>query len=160
MTKNDFKQIVKECLLEILSEGVGASTHQILESKKASRQVERPADKKTQEPNRVRQSIANKIQYGLSTQKTSPAVSSSQQSSVGKLIRSVTNDDIMASLFADTAQTTLREQIENDRRLLRGNSSDESRSPQDDAPVGGEGFSEEMARHWSSLAFSDKKVEK
>lgn len=155
MTRSDLKNIVKECLVEILAEGIGGK---INESRKpspaASSVTQKGVDKQLAEMQKMRQTIANKVQYG---QASAPAKQPAQ-SSVKNLVKSVTNDEIMASLFADTALTTLQEQVESDRRLLKGHSQDSA--PESDAPVGGSGFSEEMALHWSSLAFSDPKKKK
>lgn len=155
MTRSDLKNIVKECLVEILAEGIGGK---ITESRKptpvAPAATQKGVEKQLAEMQKMRQTIANKVQYG----QTSAPLKQTAQASVKSLVRSVTNDEIMASLFADTAQTTLQEQVESDRRLLRGHSQDAA--PESDAPTGGSGFSEEMALHWSSLAFSDPKKKK
>lgn len=151
MTRSDLKNIVKECLVEILSEGIGG---RVTEAKRApAAATPKSTERSLVEMHKMKQSIANSIQYGR------PASSkSSPQSAVKSLVKSVTNDDVMAALFADTAKTTLQEQVESDRRLLRGHADDDA--PEDDTPSAGQGFSEEMSRHWSSLAFSESKKQK
>jgi hypothetical protein len=152
MTRNDLKNIVKECLVEILSEGIGNS-NKIQESKKAATVApSKPQERSLQEMLKMKQNIANKTQYG------NPAVKKPDPMAANNLVKSVTNDAVMAALFADTIETTLQEQVENDRRLLRGHSTDDDASS--DLPVGGGGFSEEMSRHWSALAFNEVKKQK
>lgn len=155
MTRSDLKNIVKECLVEILAEGIGGKINESRKAAPASLAVtQKGVEKQLAEMQKMRQTIANKVQYGQGT----PPAKQPAQNSVKNLVKSVTNDEIMASLFADTALTTLQEQVESDRRLLKGHSQDSA--PESDAPVGGSGFSEEMALHWSSLAFSDPKKKK
>jgi cell fate (sporulation/competence/biofilm development) regulator YlbF (YheA/YmcA/DUF963 family) len=150
----ELKNIVKECLIEILSEGISNSA-KIVEAKKSMTSpavTTKSSDRQLQEMQKMRQTIASKVQFGNGTQKSAP------QNSINSLVRSVTNDNVMASLFADTAETTLQEQVENDRRLLRGHSVEDDKEV--DLPVGGSGFSEEMAKHWSTLAFNEVKSKK
>jgi len=151
MTRNELKSIVKECLVEILSEGIGGRMTEAKRSPAPASQ--RSPERSLSEMHKMKQSIANSIQYG----RPAPA-KVAPQATVKNLVKSVTNDDVMAALFADTAQTTLQEQVESDRRLLRGHSSDDAQ--EDDTPAAGQGFSEEMSRHWSSLAFSEPKRQK
>jgi len=149
MTKSELKNIVKECLVEILSEGIGSSSRIVEAKKEMPVTAAKTQDRSIQEMLKMRQTIANKTQFGQKPAKQSSAPT------VNNLVKSVTNDAVMAALFADTAETTLQEQIENDRRVLKGHSLDNENH--DDSPVGGSGFSEEMAKHWSALAFNQSK---
>ena len=82
------KSLVKECLVEILSEGLVGASEQIQESKRVA------AKKKP--PQRKRKTVKKDI--------------------IPETVRGVTDDPLMQSIFADTARTTLQEQTQADRR--------------------------------------------
>jgi len=82
------KNLVKECLVEILSEGLVGASEQIQESKRVA------AKKKP--PQRKRKTVKKDI--------------------IPETVRGVTDDPLMQSIFADTARTTLQEQTQADRR--------------------------------------------
>ena len=88
------KSLVKECLVEILSEGLVGAHEQIQESKKV-------AAKKKPAPRR-RQTAKKNV--------------------IPETIRGVTDDPLMQSIFADTAKTTLQEQTSAERnpRVVAG----------------------------------------
>jgi len=97
MTKGMLKGIVKECLVELLAEGLGEST--ITESR-APRQRQ-PARKK-------KQSIFDQMDRSFS--KKAPAATSFE-AAVSNAARTATDDPILRELLADTAKTTLQEQL-------------------------------------------------
>lgn len=152
MTRSELKNIVKECLVEILSEGIGGANKTQETKKPAVVATPKSQDRSLQEMLKMKQTIVNKTQYGAQTPRQPSPVAANN------LVKSVTNDAVMAALFADTLETTLQEQVENDRRLLRGHSTDDEATS--DLPVGGGGFSEEMSKHWSALAFNEAKRQK
>tara|TARA_A200000159_G_scaffold130682_1_gene127529 strand:- start:109 stop:516 length:408 start_codon:yes stop_codon:yes gene_type:complete len=81
------KSLVKECLVEILSEGLVGANEQIQESKKVAAK-KRPVAKK-------RKVIKEDI--------------------IPETIKGMTDDPLMQSIFADTARTTLQEQTAAER---------------------------------------------
>lgn len=88
--KRALKGIVRECLMEILAEGLGGNLNESMrksnsvESKKASK------PKKTIDEQRA---INNKLQEAVAL---------------------ATDDELMRSILMDTAQTTLQEQLRNE----------------------------------------------
>ena len=129
LTKTALKSIVKECLVEILAEGIGSSST-INESKKVSKNkpVKRPAP---------------------TNKKFDQAIS--------QTVGSITDDDIMKEILADTAKGTLQEQLNHDRSnpgalvssgLSEGNSNE---------GINLEGIFSSASENWSSLAFTEKK---
>ena len=89
LTKKALKHLVKECLIEILAEGINSET--LTESKKRT--------KKSVEPEREflsRKRAADNITF----EQTAKAAS-----------QGLTEDPVMQSIFADTARTTLQEQV-------------------------------------------------
>ena len=136
------KEIVKECLLEILFEGIdsepGYDEEPIREARRPKRRASRPS------PNNdlaaaVKRSTNNKKpprDQGLSEQFVDNAVSE------------LTTDPTMASIFADTAQTTLQEQREN-RRLTADNAAAAVDNAEDMSDI----F--EGAGNWATIAFGE-----
>ena len=89
VTKSHLKSIVKECLLEILSEGLGASKSTNTRSS-ALRRKKEVEDKRLKEH---RQKFEVRVDDAVST---------------------ITENPIMQSILQDTARTTLQEQIANE----------------------------------------------
>lgn len=96
ITKRRLKSLVKDCLIEILSEGLGSTQGfsgelsddlpQLRERKKQSRKSQLAEDNRDIE----------------------------RKHAVSQAINEVTSDPLMAGIFADTANTTLREQASHD----------------------------------------------
>ena len=129
LTKTQLKSIVKECLVEILSEGLVGANNQIQESKKVTAKP-KPSPRRRNKPKPKKEVIP-------------------------ETIKGMTDDPLMQSIFADTARNTLQEQVEaerNPRVMANGNVS------QDFANDNlGEMFGE-AAGNWATLAFSEKKL--
>jgi len=134
LSRNTLKEIVKECLVEILAEGLSEGKTQKLEENfsKFSR-ASSPTRPKTK-------------------QKTQLKENPSFKSNTKKAINNVTNDPIMASIFADTAENTLQEQISAEGRspVAPGDKAAQAVSQADPSDLFGE-----AAGNWASLAFSD-----
>lgn len=138
MSKNEFKEMIKECLIEILAEGMG-STDRLRESfiKRDTPNNRRPADTVSFGPKKT----------------TNNAVIDKKK--ISEVIKNESNGDpVLASILADTAATTLPNMIMNETRN------------QPHAPAGSiesvvaahdpkELFGDEAASKWASLAFQD-----
>lgn len=103
------KEIVKECLLEILFEGIdsepGYDEEPIREARQPRRRAAHPSKRKAQRsPSRPGKQEAREEQPRKL-----------QENFVNEAVGELTQDPMMASIFADTAQTTLREQREGRR---------------------------------------------
>ena len=112
VSRSVLKSLVKECLVEILSEGLVGSNNKIHESKKV-------AAKKV--PARRKKPVAKK--------KVIP-----------ETIKGLTDDPLMQSIFADTARTTLQEQTnaESNPRVLAGDAISQAVDQNDPADIFGE----------------------
>tara|TARA_Y100000310_G_scaffold281274_1_gene301648 strand:- start:622 stop:969 length:348 start_codon:yes stop_codon:yes gene_type:complete len=110
LSRKKLKAIIKECLVEILSEGLNT--------------------------------VPNNNTINKSILKTSQKKVKNLDNAITSTISSITNDSVMASIFEDTARTTLQEQY-----------SAESSTPKQ-AGVNIDEF--ENFNDWSTLAFSDK----
>lgn len=133
LTKNDLKHIVKECLLEILSEGLG-STGTMMQSVNSRL------------PNT--QSIyTEKTRGNPVPKKPTPHLREAVKREAG-------GNKMMELILADTAASTLPKMLENDRKgapVVGGGVVEQvvaSANPEDI-------FGEEAASKWASLAFVD-----
>ena len=91
VSRTVLKSLVKECLVEILSEGLVSANQQVQESKKVSAK-KRPVTRK-------KKVIKEEI--------------------IPETIKGMTDDPLMQSIFADTARTTLQEQTAAERNQTR-----------------------------------------
>ena len=101
LTKTMLKGIVKECLVEILSEGLGDET--IVES------VSRKPKRKTKKS----RSIFDQMDEAFDRKPQQPE-NSAFDSRVSQAAAAATSDPILQSILADTARTTLQEQMQYD----------------------------------------------
>ena len=90
------KEIVKECLLEILFEGIDSESG--YEEEEPIREARTP--RRASRPSQV------------SSNKKSKRQAQKRQSAVEQTVSSLTQDPVMAAIYADTANTTLLEQKE------------------------------------------------
>jgi len=138
------KEIVKECLLEILFEGIdsepGYDEEPIREARQSKRRAPRPS------PNR---DLAAAVKR--STQNRKPVREQALRSDfVESAVTELTDDPMMASIFADTAQTTLQEQRKGEGRRL----------PADNAAAAVDNVEDmsdifEGAGNWAAIAFGE-----
>lgn len=166
LLRSELKSIVKECLLEILSEGLSSTVETLSENKSNSRRISKNqyTSKKPASRSSIEQSLSQRNKYLDSIQ-----VGSNQQNIVQneKFERNIqaaasnlSSDPIMQEIFRDTASTTLQEQIGAENR----------RSPAITATNGGDAaalavsqsdpvdlFGGEAASKWAALAFDEWK---
>ena len=131
LKRSALKSVVKECLLEILSEGI--NTQQTARTQPQGNAVARQA---LSESRKVPQDQA-------------------QAKSIKDTIAGITSDPILASVLGDTAQTTLVEQAGADRqgqlRQMRvPGAGGQDNTVQTEEPDGNS--------HWAALAFAEKKT--
>jgi len=104
LTKNIIKDIVKECLVEILSEGLLADSSQ----------------RKTTSRNKSIQEVASSHRSKPTRKKTknnpSSGLQNKKNTKLNELAMSLTEDPVMADMLLDTANTTLQEQISAESR--------------------------------------------
>lgn len=157
--KELFKSIVKECLVEILSEGLSPKTETQRDlTESTERRVKRSIPemdqiKEVHQKNlQTRGSYLDQVSFGskAKTKNTEPSVDKTKS-----LVSRVTNDPIMREIFADTAASTLREQQE-----TQGRSQPPSKPADDAARIVASSDPTELfggaSEKWASLAFSPK----
>ena len=139
LTKTALKSLVKECLVEILAEGIGSTATLQEGVKKSTANVEakRRAEEKRLEEHRKKFEVK-----------------------VDNTISSITDDPVMQSIFAETAKTTLQEQMQHDTRP--GASQGSQPTPEmlsgNAAGVDIGNIFDNASSNWEQLAFSEKKV--
>tara|TARA_Y100000992_G_C20949860_1_gene343046 strand:- start:135 stop:563 length:429 start_codon:yes stop_codon:yes gene_type:complete len=139
VSRSMLKGIVKECLVELLAEGLsGGDTRELNESMGNSIPTFKSSVKRTQKP------AAKKV------------VNESFEENTRKVISNTTSDPVMASLLEDTAKTTLQEQnsADSSNRFAAKATDSYSRAVDSSDPV--ELFGE-ASNNWAALAFSDNK---
>ena len=106
ISRDELKSIVKECLVEILSEGLVGSANKISESKAAKVTPPRSGPQsRLPEPAEFRRKLAENVR-----------VAPPQPVNHAKTIARVTSDPVLAEILADTANTTLVQMIQAEGR--------------------------------------------
>ena len=140
VSRSMLKSIVKECLVELLAEGLsGGDTSSLNESLSLRKNY----NDSNQEVNSEKQFSSNKV------------VNPNFEKKTQQLISQATKDPIMASMLEDTAQTTLQEQNNADRpNQFTAKANDTySQIASESDPMEMFGGS---SNNWAALAFSDK----
>jgi hypothetical protein len=122
LDKKIFKSIVKECLVEILAEGLYPQEGELREKKADLKEniqkrslrglglgrLNEAQQQNVQKRQQSAGSYLDKVSFGGGQQETNPAFNER----ASNLISKVTKDPIMSEIFADTAASTLQEQRE------------------------------------------------
>ena len=128
MTRTKLKSLVKECLVEILSEGIKPNESSLQEKRKRQ-------DRFRQEEIRLaehRKSLETRIEDTVTT---------------------LTDDKVLQSILADTAKTTFQEQASHESRAP-GSPSTLMGEASGGIDLGS--IFEESSGNWSEIAFSKK----
>ena len=133
LNKKLLKEIVKECLVEILVEGASSSSEEqnLLESRMRKTSVKR---ERAEKPKQI---------------KKNQDFDRNVKDSIGSL----TLDSLLQEMFADTAQTTLQEQIDAEKAGLsavQGDAAQRAVASSEPEDLFGDATS-----NWAKLAFSD-----
>jgi len=134
------KEIVKECLLEILFEGIDSESGYEEEEPIREARTQRRASR----PSQTKDLAAAAQKVALSNNKQKPY----NGNFVASAVKELTDDPMMASIFADTAQTTLKEQ-QDKRRVPADNAAAAIESVDDMSQI----F--EGAGNWAAIAFGE-----
>ena len=139
VSRSVLKEIVKECLVEILSEGLLSSAETISESK-----------------NSKRKSKSSMISPDVFQQRKKMLREKTERKQPEVQVDHITDDPMMREIFADTAATTLR-----DQPLTESGAGKRDYVPSDAAAqvVYNNDLEDlfEGAGNWAALAFSDGK---
>lgn len=157
MSRQDLKNLVKECLVEILSEGLTETRKSINENRQLS-QARQPAPPMS--VNR-KQTIADKISFLPPKSEIRQAAPAQRQPDHQAMARSITADPVMADIFADTARSGVHNQMNESSTgasheqmiASAGDAAAKAMLRSDPTDIFGE-----SAGKWASLAFADKTV--
>ncbi len=159
LNKNLLKSIVKECLVEILAEGLipgGQSSHDKRLALKES--VGNSSKRKIQKRN-IERNTSNTLQtrgsYLDQVSYNNGDADREREDRTKKLVSGITSDPIMSEIFADTANSTLIEQKES-----AGRASPPSRPADQAARIVAESDPSDLfgssSGKWADLAFAPK----
>lgn len=152
VSKKILKQIVKECLIEILTEGLGSS----VPSPAAIYPSTVPGTNRDLSMAGMTERYVPPVPYDPTVRQTQPTQISrlnNQVASAVKELAASTRDPMMASIFADTARSTLMEQGINDKPIQTVDPRAD-RAAKIAAVVPPEQlFGDEAASKWAALAF-------
>ena len=144
ISKAAFKSLVKECLVEILAEGIDSTEERLSEAR------ERSSSAPLSRPSRTRR----KQRRVDPLDEVAAPVTEKFERAVDRSVGALTSDPIMQSIFADTARTTLQEQISNEspganQMGVLGQGAPPSNVSND--------FIAQAGDKWAQLAFADPK---
>ena len=133
LTRSALKAVIKECLVEILAEGIGPSTSSLNEQT-SSRQSSKAPTRRRKKP-----------QPSKTSDKFDAAVKKSASA--------LTSDPVMSAIFEDTARTTLQEQ----REAPGSQMSTPPMAANSETGVNPDELFEGSS-NWATLAFAEKKT--
>ena len=143
VTKSVLKGIVKECLVEILSEGLSAE------------------DYSQSGPPRKMSGIDKKLKRGKRSSPRPALENISFNKAIDDATSVMTNDPVMSAIFADTAKTTLQEQYgAESKNPMAASTAMAQRSGDEAARAVANNPIEDLfegAGNWANLAFAEKK---
>jgi hypothetical protein len=140
VSRSMLKSIVKECLVELLAEGLNSGD--VEEMNESFPKIKKPSKK----------SLKNASVFSSSKDKI---VNPRFEEKTKRIISNATNDPIMAAILEDTAQTTLQEQnnLDKPNKFTAKPTDAYSKVVSESDPM--EMF-EGSSNNWAALAFSDK----
>ena len=153
LSRDDLKSIVKECLVEILSEGLESTGRTINESKR--QQQPQHMMRQSQAPTRT--GVADKISFLPRGAPQSPAPRSIDK----RTLNQMTSDPLLQEMLADTASrgTPIMDESKTSANMqeaaiaAHGDVAAKAMLRSDPTDIFGEASSK-----WATLAFSEKKI--
>ena len=137
------KEIVKECLLEILFEGIDSEPG--YEEEEPIREARKPRASRPSPKRDLAAAVQDRQSQNVPTPRRQV-----RSNRVNEAVSELTQDPMMSSIFADTAQTTLQEQSRaNGRRVPADNAAAAVDNAEDISDI----F--EGAGNWAAIAFGE-----
>jgi hypothetical protein len=159
MTRQDLKGLVKECLVEILSEGLVGTQQTINESKQSATPQRLAGSASAASQQRARVNTAEKISFLPNREEMKRSASRPRTDTSQQLARSLTSDPVLADIFADTARNGAHHQMNESAAGVRheqmiataGDAAAKMMLQSDPTDVFGE-----ASGKWAALAFAEK----
>lgn len=152
-SRNQLKSLVKECLVEILEEGIRPTSEGIV-SEGISRTSMMNKSQRAPEP---RRKALDNISYG--NKKSKKVKNQKFNENINRSVTALSSDPVLQAIFSDTAKTTLQEQISDS-----GPSAEVQISSQGDSAAREMIESDPMnifgdaSGNWEALAFSNSQL--
>jgi|TARA_Y100000034_G_scaffold121390_1_gene165539 hypothetical protein len=152
VSRSVLKSIVKECLVEILTEGLSNSQSTLLESRNAGEQSS-SARNNPAKNNPANHSLRPSLDH-VSFSGEGKQENKRFEKNIKSAVKNLTSDNVLSSILEDTARTTLQEQIS-----AESHSSGLSHAPVDKAAAAVSqndpaSLFGESASKWADLAFA------
>jgi len=151
LTKDVIKGIVKECLIEILAEGLSSNEKRSKTTSKKTRTLKEAMS--ASESNNSRKTKTPKFLDNINATNQNNG-NLSRNTRLDELASNITDDPILAEMLADTAHTTLQDQLAADSKkgfVPPGVGDNAQKLVENNNPE--ELFGEEASSKWASLAF-------
>lgn len=110
MKRSELKAIVKEMLLEILTEGLGNPSMSLDTLSESVEKRIAKSSKNRKTPRKRKTHISDLISHGAPSREAEP------NPNIQQAVNILTNDKQLAGILADTASTTLQEQLSAESR--------------------------------------------
>jgi len=147
LSRLQLKALVKECLVELLQEGLGSGSSQSMGVTLPVHEVRRQQVNQQQQKRRISPLDLPATVHGQSQNRgPSGALAEAVRQTAG-------GNSVMADILADTAMTTLQEQIANESSSERGSASRVQQQEQINGTPE-EIFGTQMTSKWADLAFA------
>jgi len=146
MTRDELKELIRECLVEIITEGAGSLSAPRTKMREAAA---RPAVQDIPRRKTIGGMSLDRPANPQTQVTTSPR--KAQVEAIARSVGKITSDPVLSSIFADTAATTLQEQT-NAERMRPGTAAD----PIAMVTAGHEVHEMfgDAAQNWAALAFA------
>lgn len=150
LSKGIIKEIVKECLIELLAEGLVSN----------NRHNQIPKKAKTLKENMIMSSGSGKKthpSYLESINFKNSKQTHQKNEKLNQIASSVTKDPILSEMLMDTAHTTLQDQIaaESKKGYVPSGAGDQAQQIVESSSDPSELFGEETSSKWAALAFNN-----
>ena len=157
LTKGALKEIVKECLVEILQEGFGNNLNEQLNRRSYSASelsVQNNYDTSLQLQEQIRRPALDNVRFNTKKEKINENFDRNTSSAIGQM----TSDPILAEILSDTARTTLQSQLAGERKGPGGTSLPTSHAGDHAARTVAQSdlldLFGDSSKNWANLAFN------
>jgi hypothetical protein len=150
ITRSGLKSVVKECLIEILSEGLSDSQTSTLKESRSRGRGKYSQTKSASKPAPRRTGLDN-VSFGTPSPEKRESIERIDKR-ISETVSNITSDNVLSSILEDTARTTLQQQMtaESSKRMSPTQGDHASRAMAESDPL--DIF--EGSSNWADLAFA------